>query len=130
MQLSVYRSMAFGLGCVPLGSQTNSRGAPWIVYNHDCMPFRRPISEDKPANGPKPSAPLKSLAQAESVMQIAFVLPCALVVGWGMGWCVDHFLHVHWAILVGLVLGLVAGMVSAIRMASQAMNSLGNRGRK
>jgi len=100
------------------------------------MPFHRPISEDKlspsPDAGdrPKMSAPLKSLAQAESVMQIAFVLPSALVVGWGMGWCVDHFLHIHWAIVVGLVLGLAAGMVSAIRMATQAMNMLGKRGPK
>ena len=76
------------------------------------------------------SAPLKGLAQAESVMQIAFVLPCALVVGWGMGWCVDHFLHIHWAIVVGIVLGLAAGMMSAIRMAAQAMNTLGKRGPK
>ena len=131
MQLSVYRSMACGLGCVPLGWQTNSRGAPWIVYNHECMPFHRPIPEDKSSNNvdaadsPKMAAPMKSLAQAESVMQIAFVMPCALVVGWGMGWCVDHFFHVHWAIAVGLVLGVIAGMVSAIRMAIQAMNTLG-----
>jgi ATP synthase protein I len=100
------------------------------------MPFHRPIPEDKLAAGPyadgrpKMSAPLKGLAQAESVMQIAFVLPCALVVGWGMGWCVDHFLHIHWAIVVGIVLGLAAGMVSAIRMATQAMNTLGKRGPK
>jgi len=100
------------------------------------MPFHRPIPEDKLAAGPyaegrpKMSAPLKGLAQAESVMQIAFVLPCALVVGWGMGWCVDHFLHIHWAIVVGIVLGLAAGMVSAIRMATQAMNTLCKRGPK
>jgi F0F1-type ATP synthase assembly protein I len=95
------------------------------------MPFHRPIPEDKSSNNvdaadsPKMAAPMKSLAQAESVMQIAFVMPCALVVGWGMGWCVDHFFHVHWAIAVGLVLGVIAGMVSAIRMAIQAMNTLG-----
>jgi F0F1-type ATP synthase assembly protein I len=95
------------------------------------MPFHRPIPEDKSpiasdaGDRPKMSAPVKSLAQAESVMQIAFVMPCALLVGWGMGWSVDHFFHLHWAIAVGLVLGVVAGMVSAIRMAIQAMNTLG-----
>lgn len=55
-------------------------------------------------------------------MQIAFVLPCAMVLGWGAGWCFDHYLHTHWGVAVGLVLGIVAGMVSAIRMAVAAMN--------
>ena len=97
------------------------------MYNHPCMPFHRPIPEDKTSGDPDPTpaASFKSLAQAESVMQIAFVMPCALMVGWGMGWCVDHFFHIHWAIAVGLVLGVIAGMVSAIRMAIQAMNTLG-----
>ena len=59
---------------------------------------------------------------AERLMQIAFVLPCAMLLGWAAGWAVDHYFHMHWAIGVGLVLGIVAGMVSAIRMAMQAMN--------
>ena len=73
---------------------------------------------------------MHSLVQAEQIMQIAFVLPCALVVGWGMGWCVDHFLHTHWATIVGMMLGIVAGMVSAIRMAMVAMNSVSGKGEK
>lgn len=64
----------------------------------------------------------RGLAQAEGVMQIAFVLPCAMVVGWAGGWLVDKLLHWHWATLVGLVLGIVSGMLTAIRMAMAAMN--------
>jgi ATP synthase protein I len=71
---------------------------------------------------------MHSLVQAEKLMQIAFVLPCAMVLGWGLGWCVDHFLHIHWATVVGLILGLIAGMVSVIRTAMAAMNSLKGRG--
>ncbi len=73
---------------------------------------------------------MRSLVQAEKVMQIAFVLPCAMLLGWGLGWCVDHFLHVGWATFVGLVLGLIAGMVSVIRTAVTAMNSISDRGSK
>ncbi|WP_263354496.1 AtpZ/AtpI family protein [Acidicapsa acidisoli] len=96
------------------------------------MPFHRPIPEDKlPARSGDSRAPgMRSLVQAEKVMQIAFVLPCAMLLGWGLGWCVDHFLHVGWATFVGLVLGLIAGMVSVIRTAVTAMNSISDRGSK
>jgi ATP synthase protein I len=96
------------------------------------MPFHRPISDDDQPSGsnPRRSGALGSLVKAEQLMQIAFVLPCAMVLGWAIGWCVDHYLHTHWGVAVGLVLGIVAGMVSAIRMAVAAMNPPANRGRK
>ena len=83
------------------------------------MPFHRPIPEQKTqaALGRKSSGITQSLVQAEKLMQIAFVLPCAMVIGWGAGWLVDHRFHSHWATFVGLVFGIVAGMVSMIRMA-------------
>jgi len=96
------------------------------------MPFHRPISEDKkpPDSNSQRSGALNSLVKAEQLMQIAFVLPCAMVLGWGAGWCFDHFLHTHWGVAAGLVLGIVAGMVSAIRMAVAAMNPPSSRGPK
>src|ERR1700679_793739 len=98
------------------------------------MPFHRPIPEDRsqssPQSGARRSKGLDSLVKAEQLMQIAFVLPCAMVLGWGAGWCFDHFLHTHWGVAVGLVLGIVAGMVSAIRMAVAAMNPPSSRGSK
>ena len=63
-------------------------------------------------------------------MQIAFMLPCAAVIGWGLGWLVDRWLHSHWATVVGLIFGLIAGMVSVIRIAVNAMNSLSDKDRK
>jgi ATP synthase protein I len=95
------------------------------------MPFHRPIPEDKLPNrsdsgsGSRRTSGVNSLVQAERLMQIAFVLPCAMLVGWAVGWAVDHYFHLHWAIAVGLVLGIVAGMVSAIRMAMDAMKPTG-----
>ncbi len=89
------------------------------MYKHDCMPFHR-SGPERPAEDTsrgKRSGALSGLVQAESLMQIALVLPCAMVVGWGAGWWVDDHFHSHWATLSGLVLGLVAGMVSVVRMA-------------
>jgi ATP synthase protein I len=86
------------------------------------MPFNNPIPDSRtPA---KKSGAIGSLVQAERLMQIAFVLPCAMVLGWGAGWGVDHFFHTSWATFVGLIFGIIAGMVTAIRMAIAAMNSL------
>jgi F0F1-type ATP synthase assembly protein I len=55
--------------------------------------------------------------QAEKVVQIALVLPSAVLIGWlGGAWLAGR-LHHPWITLVGFTLGSVAGMVSAIRMA-------------
>ena len=93
------------------------------------MPFHRPIPEPKREAEalPKRTPGLHSLVQAESIMQIAFVLPCAMVLGWGAGWCLDRWLHTSWGVAAGLLLGIVAGMVSAIRMAVAAMDSASRR---
>jgi len=94
------------------------------------MPFHRSAPKPRPDDKTrgKQSTALSSLAQAESLMQIALLLPCAMLIGWGAGWWVDDHFHSHWATLAGLVLGLVAGMVSVVRMALSAGNSrTGNR---
>jgi ATP synthase protein I len=85
------------------------------------MAFNPPMP-DSSSNPRKPTPGLHSLVQAERLMQIAFVLPCAAVIGWGAGWFIDSRLHIHWVQIAGLILGIVAGMVSAIRMALAAGN--------
>ena len=70
--------------------------------------------------GPRGSGPVQNLAQAERLLQIAFVMPCAMVLCWGAGWWLDHHFHTKWAALAGLVFGIIAGMVSAIRLALDA----------
>ena len=83
----------------------------------------RPTPENKQqAASPRgQSGVTRTLVQAEKLMQIAFVLPCAMLVGWGMGYGVDKLLHTHWAVIPGLILGIIAGMVSVIRTAMAAM---------
>jgi len=47
--------------------------------------------------------------------QLAFVLPACTVAGWLIGLALDHYLHVTWLYLVGLILGIIAGFVELIR---------------
>jgi len=92
------------------------------------MPFNNPSPDSRtPA---KKSSGLASLVQAERLMQIALVLPCALLIGWGAGWWIDDHFHTHWAAIAGLILGIAAGMVSAIRMALAAGNKPAPKGSK
>ncbi len=63
------------------------------------------------------SSGLKGYAQAERMMQIAFVLPCGLAIGWAAGWWIDSHFHQHWATVTGVILGILGGMVSAVRLA-------------
>ena len=72
-----------------------------------------------PAPNPKkPSGSMQALVKAEKLTQIAFVMPIAALVGWGLGALLDHWLHQHWIYLAGLVVGVVAGFVQIFRMVS------------
>ncbi|WP_263357583.1 AtpZ/AtpI family protein [Acidicapsa ligni] len=85
------------------------------------MPFHSPMPEDKTraGSGSEPSG-LQSLVQAEKLIQIAILLPCATLIGWGIGWWIDSRLHTHWVGIAGLVFGMISGMVSVIRLAMAA----------
>ena len=79
------------------------------------MPFNAPNPN------PKPEKPLAhSLVQAERLMQIALVLPIAVLIGWFFGAMLDRWLHQTWITVVGLILGMIAGMLEAVRMALAA----------
>lgn len=76
--------------------------------------------EQKPEQRKRPdgrSENMKLLIKAERLTQIAFVLPAAVLVGWGIGALLDMWLHTSWIYIVGLVLGAVAGMFEAVRQA-------------
>jgi ATP synthase protein I len=82
------------------------------------VPYHRPIPEPKQRG--KGSGLINAWIQAESLMQIALVLPCATFIGWlGGGW-LDHVLHQHWISLVGIIFGGASGLVYVIRLAYQA----------
>jgi ATP synthase protein I len=70
---------------------------------------------DKPQNERKTA--LRELVQAESMVQIALVLPLSCIIGWALGDFLDHKLHQSWIAILGLGLGIAAGFIQVIRMA-------------
>ncbi len=79
------------------------------------MPFNRPIPESKPQS--KIAGGMGALVQAEKAVQIALVLPSAVVIGWLIGAWADHKLHQSWIGIAGVIFGSVSGLVYVIRMA-------------
>ncbi len=55
--------------------------------------------------------------QAEKLMQVALVLPCATFIGWAIGAGLDRWLHQSWIALVGIVFGGASGLVYVVRLA-------------
>ena len=58
--------------------------------------------------------------QAEKLMQIALILPCSVLIGWGIGAWIGHLVHQSWIGIVGVVFGGASGMVYVIRLALEA----------
>jgi ATP synthase protein I len=76
------------------------------------MPMNAPNPEPKPQKGV-----LKSIVEADRLVQIALVLPIAVLIGWFLGAMLDRWLHQSWITIVGIIFGMVAGMMEAVRMA-------------
>ena len=64
---------------------------------------------------------LKDFAKAESMIQLAIIMPAACLIGWFGGSLLDRWLHTDWIYVVGIVLGAVAGFVQIFRVASKYM---------
>jgi ATP synthase protein I len=69
---------------------------------------------------------MNTLVQAESLLQIAFVLPAAVLIGWGAGALLDKWLHTNWIYIVGLLFGSAAGLLEVVRQALRAGNETRN----
>jgi ATP synthase protein I len=80
---------------------------------------------EKPDNQRKIA--LREFVQAESMIQIALVLPLSCIVGWAIGDFLDHKLHQSWIGIAGLAVGIAAGFVQVIRMANHANRSDDNQ---
>ena len=68
---------------------------------------------------PKPgkrSGAVDGLVRAERLLQIAFILPAAVVVGWLIGAGLDKWLHQTWIYLPGILLGATAGFIEVFRL--------------
>ena len=78
------------------------------------MPFIRPNPKSKP-NKIYPSG-LKTLVEAEKMMQIAILLPCAAFIGWLLGYWLGSLLHQSWMPTAGIIFGGVSGLVYVVRL--------------
>jgi hypothetical protein len=93
------------------------------------VPYHRPIPERKqrdkasgassgdPAQGGVGGGMMGAWIQAEKMIQIALVLPCAAFICWLPGVWLDRHFHQTWMAMAGIVFGIIAGLVAAIRMA-------------
>lgn len=50
------------------------------------------------------------------MLQVAFMLPAAVLVGWLLGAGLDRWLHQQWIYLAGIFLGIGAGFVQIFRL--------------
>ncbi len=86
------------------------------------MPFNRYNSGSK--SGSKSRSGLSSgiggLIEAEKLMQVAFVLPAAVLIGWAGGWWLGNAMHQKWIEIVGVVFGCISGLVYVIQTAVAA----------
>jgi F0F1-type ATP synthase assembly protein I len=82
----------------------------------------------KRSSSGRPSAPdgakskdsaLQSLVQAEKLIQLALLIPCATMIGWLGGVGLDRLFHQHWIYIAGLLFGAVAGFVQTFRVVLQ-----------
>jgi ATP synthase protein I len=77
---------------------------------------QRSKSSSAPPAGKQRSGAMDGLVRAERFMQIAFILPASVAVGWALGAGLDRWLHQHWIYLVGIILGCVAGFIQVFRL--------------
>jgi F0F1-type ATP synthase assembly protein I len=83
------------------------------------MAFNRFNPPSKPPSKQRSgiSSGISGLVEAEKLMQVAFVLPAAVFVGWAGGWWLGNTFHQKWIEIVGVVFGCITGLVYVIQMA-------------
>ena len=79
------------------------------------MPFHRPLPNSAPRS--KLSTGVNAVVEAEKLLQLALMLPCAAVIGWFLGAWADKHFHQNWIAIVGVVFGAVSGLFYVIQMA-------------
>jgi ATP synthase protein I len=77
-----------------------------------------PTSNENPRSGK--SSGFASLVEAEKLMQIAFVLPSAVVICWVAGWWAAHHFHQKWMEMAGIGLGCISGLYFVVQTAVAA----------
>lgn len=71
--------------------------------------------------GGKKSGSLQDLVKAESMIQLALVLPAACLIGALAGSALDKHFHTGWIVVAGILLGAVAGFMQIYKTVSRQM---------
>ena len=74
--------------------------------------YNKPMTEPSKDRGA-----LRSLGKLENLLQLGLLLPACVVIGWGAGLALDHWLGKHWINVAGLIVGAIAGFAETIRVA-------------
>jgi ATP synthase protein I len=72
------------------------------------------------------SSGVEAIVEAEKLLQIALMLPCAALIGWLIGAWADKHFHQSWIAIFGVVFGAISGLVYVIRMALTAERNTRN----
>jgi len=72
---------------------------------------------------------MSALVEAEKLMQIAFVLPATVLIGWVLGWWIGHLLHQKWIEIAGVIFGCISGLFYVIKtaIAAERKTSMGDQ---
>jgi len=73
-----------------------------------------PPSNPEPDNN-DPNSFRSLMKQAAPWWDVAFMLPAGVLVGYGLGMLLNHFLHARWALVAGVIFGVVVGFIGMIR---------------
>ena len=82
------------------------------------VPYHKPIPSSK--QKPLIASGIGAWVEAEKLMNLAFVLPCSVLICWGIGAWADHLLHQKWIAILGIIFGGICGLVYVIRQAIAA----------
>jgi F0F1-type ATP synthase assembly protein I len=69
----------------------------------------------------KKNGGLHDLVKAESMIQVALVLPAACLIGALGGSALDKHFHTGWIAVTGILLGAAAGFIQIYKTASRQM---------
>jgi ATP synthase protein I len=72
-------------------------------------------------NGKKKSGALGDLVKAESMIQLALMLPGGCLIGALVGIALDKHFHTGWMVVVGILMGAAGGFIQIYKTASRYM---------
>jgi ATP synthase protein I len=72
-------------------------------------------------NGGKKNGTLGDLVKAESMIQLALMLPGGCLIGALVGIALDKHFHTGWMVVVGILMGAAGGFIQIYRTASHYM---------